>query len=90
MNKCKNRRWPMSPEKEMKERTPSILEGTRTELERTYIREYLQGKGYRIEDLRKLPRETARQLMSAACIYASGKLAEIESRAKFREEIHIP
>jgi hypothetical protein len=78
----------MSP-KELEEGLPSILAATRTELERTYIREYLAGKGYQLQDLRKLPREMARQLMSEACTYASGKLAEIESRAKFREEIHL-
>jgi hypothetical protein len=80
----------MFTKKETKESMPSPLEGPKVELERMYIREYLHGKGYQIHDLRKLPREKARQLMSEACIYASGKLAEIESRAKFRDEIHIP
>jgi hypothetical protein len=80
----------MSPITDPEECMASMLEGTLTELERMYIREYLAGKGYQTQDLHNLPREQARQLMSEACMYASGKLAEIESRAKLRGEIHIP
>lgn len=65
-------------------------EGPQSSLERSFIREYLHLKGYEIEDLRGLPKDKTRQLMIAACNYASLKLAEIESRAKFRQDIHIP
>lgn len=64
-------------------------EGHQSSLERSFIREYLRMKGYQIEDLRNLPRAKARQLMIVACNYASLKLAEIESRAKFRATIQI-
>ena len=67
-----------------------IAERPQSVLERRIIKEYLHDKGYRLEELKKLPEEEAKQLMSEACIYASLKLAEIESRAKFREEIRGP
>jgi hypothetical protein len=79
----------MSPTKDPEECITSLLEGTMSKLERMYIREYLEGKGHQIRDLPKLPCEKARQLMTEACIFASGKLAEIEARAKFRDEIHF-
>lgn len=64
--------------------------GPQSALERRLIQEYLHMKGYQVEDLRIMPKAKARQLMIAACNYASLKLAEIESRAKFREDIHMP
>ncbi len=69
---------------------PSILEGPTVELERMYIESYLKEKGYQLKDLRKLPKKEARRLMAEACTYASMKLAEVESRAKFVRKIHYP
>jgi hypothetical protein len=57
-------------------------------LERTLIEAYLKGKGYTLDDLKKLPEEMARQLMKEASMYASGKLAEMELKAHFVEELH--
>jgi hypothetical protein len=65
-------------------------DGPQSALERHLIEEYLQNKGYSPEDLTKLPRDIAKQLMREACRYASLKLAEVESRAQFREEIRGP
>jgi hypothetical protein len=59
-------------------------------LERNLIREYLHGQGYSLEDLRRLPAEEVKVLMKKACRYAALKLAEVESKAKFRREIHRP
>lgn len=67
-----------------------ITKGPQSVLERRFIKEYLHDKGYRLEELKKLPEEEAKQLMSEACKYASLKLAEVESRAQFREEIRAP
>jgi hypothetical protein len=64
--------------------------GTQAALERRFIEEFLHEKGYRIEELTKLPKEEAKKLMSEACQYASLKLAEVESRAQFRERIRAP
>jgi len=74
--------------------TPDIdknaKEGPQSALEKKLIEEYLQGRGYSLDDLHGLPKEDAQLLMRAACTYASLKLAEVESRARFRQEIHGP
>ena len=58
-------------------------------LERSYILEYLKGKGYSsLHELERLPPELARQLRIEASIYASTKLAELETRSRLVNEIH--
>ena len=57
-------------------------------LEKTLIEAYLKGKGYTLEDLQKLPKEEAKYLMKEASTYASGKLAEVEVKAHFMQELH--
>jgi len=64
-------------------------EGPQNALERKYVAEYLQGKGYRLEDLARLPRDEARQLMREACQYAALKLAEVEAKGHLRKKIHF-
>jgi hypothetical protein len=64
-----------------------LMEGPQSGLERKLIAEYLLSKGYLMSDLRDLPEQKAQNLMKKACLYAALKLAEIESRAKFRREI---
>ncbi|MBM3126209.1 MAG: hypothetical protein FJZ87_14255 [Chloroflexi bacterium] len=75
----------MSPEK-------FEVEGTMVDihafLEKTLLEAYLKGKGYSLEDLKKLPEEEARQLMKEASIYASSKLAEVEIKARFVKDLH--
>jgi len=74
--------------------TPNVercsSEGPQSALEKNLIQEYLQEKGYSLESLHQLPKDEAHRLMREACTYASLKLAEVESRARFREEIHGP
>jgi hypothetical protein len=65
-------------------------EGPQSALERKLIEEYLTEKGYHLSDLQALPEREARRLMREACRYASLKLAEVESRAQLRKEIHYP
>ena len=67
-----------------------LSEGPQSALEIRIIKEYLLEKGYRLADLQKLQEAEAKQLMSDACKYASLKLAEVESRAQFREDIRGP
>ena len=67
-----------------------LPKGLQSVLEKRLIREYLRRKGYRIEDLHSLPKEEAKRLMGQACRYASLKLAEIESKTKFRKDIRSP
>lgn len=80
----------MSEEFDPKYVDECLTRGPQSVLERRFIIEYLQDKGYRLELLKMLPEEEAKQLMREACKYASLKLAEFESRAQFREEIRAP
>lgn len=65
-------------------------EGPQSALEKKFIEEYLAGKGQSLDSVHRLPPDEGRQLMREACTYASLKLAEVESRAHFRQEIHGP
>ena len=58
-------------------------------LERQLIIDYLSEKGYSLKDIKTLPPNQAKQLMTKACTYASLKLAEIEARSKFRHKIRF-
>ena len=64
-------------------------EGPQNALERKYVTEYLAGKGYRLEDLARLPQAEAKQLMREACQYATLKLAEVEAKGHLRKKIHF-
>lgn len=52
------------------------------------IRAYISRRGYRLETIHELPAELQKELMTAANLYASLKLAEIESRSRLRQKIH--
>jgi hypothetical protein len=65
-----------------------LLEDPLARLEQALIAEYLRDQGYDPERLHDLPAEVARQLMKEASLYASAKLAEVESRAHFVDEVH--
>ena len=67
--------------------TPT-MEDPHAQLEKAFIAEYLRSQGHDPEKLHELPEETAKQLMTEACKYASLKLMEMEARAHFVEEIH--
>ena len=67
-----------------------IIREPQSTLERRFIKEYLNSKGYSLEDLRCLQKKQARRLMKNACKYASLKLAEIEARAQFINDIRSP
>lgn len=58
-------------------------------LERQFIIDYLAGKGYHLEEIKSLPDQLAKKLMTEACTYASLKLAEIEARSQFRRKIRF-
>jgi hypothetical protein len=57
-------------------------------LEKTLIETYLKGKGFTSEEVKKLPEMESRQLMKEASTYASSKLAEVELRAHFVQDLH--
>lgn len=66
------------------------FDGPQAPLETMLIDEYLQRKGFAsIKELCNLPENEAKKLLIEACRFASLKLAEIESRARFRTELHV-
>jgi hypothetical protein len=65
-----------------------ITEDIHAFLEKTLIEAYLQGKGYTLDDLKRLPEKEVKQIMKEASTYASSKLAEVELRAHFVQELH--
>jgi hypothetical protein len=67
--------------------SPDLSIDLRSALEREYIKEYLQSRGYQQMDFGSLPAEVSKKLMAEACTYASLKLEQIASRAKFLEKI---
>jgi len=57
-------------------------------LERMYMEVYLRGKGHTMHSLHELPEQEAKRLMAEASVFASTKLAEVETRAQFVHDIH--
>lgn len=58
------------------------------DLERAFIDEFLQARGYTTATLHQLPAETATALLKDASVYACGRLTEVESRAHFVSDLH--
>ena len=74
----------------MSETNDSIRDGPQSKMEKILLEQYLQTRGYTFKDLCDLPEEEAKSLMIEACKYASLKLAQVESAARFRETIREP
>ncbi len=68
--------------------SPPLTEDIHAFLEKTLIEAYLKGKGFTPEDLKNLPEAESKQLMREASTYASGRLAEVEVKAHFMQELH--
>lgn len=66
---------------------PNSEEEIHAELGKSLIDEYLKNRGYTPESLNKLPKDEAHRIMSEASTYASGKLAEIENRARYTQNL---
>jgi hypothetical protein len=64
------------------------LDDLHARLERTLIDEFLESRGYNRESLAGLSADAARALLRAASEHASLKLAEVEARAHYVEEVH--
>lgn len=56
-----------------------------SELERTFIEEYVRARGYDPAELPDLPPWQRSALLHDAGLYASAKLVEVEARASHRE-----
>lgn len=57
-------------------------------LERAYFEQYLRSQGYSLASLAALPKAQSEQLMRAASLYASARLAEVETRSHLVEDMH--
>lgn len=68
-------------------KAPAPEDEARAVLEKGLINEYLKNKGYSRESLKKLPENEARRLLTEASIYASGKLTEIETKARLKQNL---
>ena len=67
------------------------LEDPEKILEMMFIDEYLKNRGFpSLKDLCNLPEVEVKQIMIEACKYASGKLAEVDSKDKFLRSIRRP
>ena len=66
---------------------PDSGEDFNAELEVNFIDEYLRNNDQTRESLKQLPPDEAHRIMSEASTYASNKLAEIESRARYTHNI---
>jgi len=63
-------------------------EDPRAQLERAFIEEYLRSRSHSLDSLRQLPADEADALLNQASLFASGRLAEVESRAHLVDELH--
>lgn len=61
--------------------------GPQSALETKLIQAYLATKGYQLADIPGLPEKFANQLMKEACQYASLKLAEVDAKVRFRQNV---
>ena len=62
--------------------------GSQAALEAMYIEQYLTDQGYTLDTLKLLPEAQATALMRAASLYASVRLAEVETRSHLVDELH--
>ncbi|RIK40552.1 MAG: hypothetical protein DCC55_14605 [Chloroflexi bacterium] len=70
------------------ERAPVALD-PHAEVEKMYIAEYLKAKGYSLAEIANLPAERAKALLEAASLYASLRLAELETGAALVDKLHL-
>lgn len=59
------------------------------EVEKMYIAEYLKSKGYSLAGLADLPEAAAKALLQEASLYASLRLAELETGAALVDALHF-
>jgi hypothetical protein len=64
------------------------LEEPQAALERAFIDEYLKARGHELRALRMLPDDLVHELLREAVQYAAARLAELEARAHYVNELH--
>jgi hypothetical protein len=58
------------------------------QLEKAFITEFLERRGYNLSTIHELPPEQATALLKEASVYASGRLSEVEARAHLLADLH--
>ena len=58
------------------------------QLERALIDEFLERRGHTLASVRELPESEQHALMREATLYASIRLTEVESRARYVDDLH--
>ena len=58
------------------------------QLERALIDEFVRQRGYDPQKLADLPDEAREELLKQASVHASARMAEVESRAHYIDEVH--
>jgi hypothetical protein len=74
----------------MRNDNPSSIEDPHVALERKFIDAFLESAGHTRRSAGELETRDFSTLLRAASEYASLRLAEIESRARYTDEIHRP
>lgn len=72
----------------MAERADIPIEDPEAKLERTLIDDYLRQQGRSRAELPSLPEDVRLKLLRDAEIYAAGRMAEIEARAHYVDDLH--
>ena len=68
--------------------TPHPSEDPKARLERAFIDDFLRTRGHDAVSIAGLPEHERQRLLQDASTYASGKLTELEARARFVHELH--
>ncbi len=58
------------------------------ELEKALIAEFLEQRGHTLHSIQSLPDAERHELMREASLHASMRLTEVESRARFVDDLH--
>lgn len=70
------------------DRPDPTVKNAQAPLETALIEEFLRAGGHDPAAVRDLPPAERERLMTAASLYASGKLAEVEARAHLIHDLH--
>jgi hypothetical protein len=62
--------------------------GQTAELEGALIAEFLERRGHTLRSVRDLPEMERHAIMRDASLYASMRLTEVESRARYVDDLH--
>lgn len=73
---------------EIQSRDLDPVEDPQAQLAKTFIEEYLNKENQSLETVHLLPEDQAKSLLVRASIYASTKMAELESRAHVVKSLH--